>query len=188
MLIDDFLPAFDVSARHSLEIAAPIECAYAAVRRVDLGKSRVTRLLLTLRGLPRLFQAGGRAERDTMTLDDIVRGGFVLLGEQAPKEILLGVVGKFWTPTGGVQRLDPDGFRTFTQVGFAKAAWNFSLEPLGSNVTRLATETRVLCLDAGSRRRFRLYWLLIRPFSGLLRRSMLAGIKRRALAIAAQTP
>jgi len=180
MLIDDFLPAFDVSARHSLEIAAPIECAYAAVRRVDLGKSRVTRLLLTLRGLPRLFQAGGRAERDTMTLDDIVRGGFVLLGEQAPKEILLGVVGKFWTPTGGVQRLNPDGFRTFTQAGFAKAAWNFSLEPLGSNVTRLATETRVLCLDAGSRRRFRLYWFFVGLFSGWTRREALRLVKEEA--------
>jgi len=34
--------------------------------------------------------------------------------------------------------------------------------------------------DAASRRRFRLYWLLIRPFSGLMRRLMLRAIAREA--------
>ncbi|TMB67768.1 MAG: hypothetical protein E6J43_07850, partial [Chloroflexi bacterium] len=47
--------------------------------------------------------------------------------------------------------------------------------------TRLFTETRVRCLGVPSRRWFRLYWLVIRPFSGLLRRSMLRGIKIDAI-------
>ncbi len=34
--------------------------------------------------------------------------------------------------------------------------------------------------DAAARRRFRLYWLAIRPFSGLIRRLWLRAIKRRA--------
>jgi hypothetical protein len=47
--------------------------------------------------------------------------------------------------------------------------------------SRLYTETRVRCLGASSRRWFRLYWLVIRPFSGLLRRSMLRGIRTEAV-------
>jgi hypothetical protein len=46
--------------------------------------------------------------------------------------------------------------------------------------TVLSTETRVLATDAAARRRFRRYWLAIRPFSGLIRRVWLRAIKRRA--------
>jgi hypothetical protein len=44
----------------------------------------------------------------------------------------------------------------------------------------LATETRVWAADPSSRRRFRRYWLVIRPCSGLIRRVWLRAIKRRA--------
>lgn len=44
----------------------------------------------------------------------------------------------------------------------------------------LSTETRVWLTDARARRRFRAYWLVVRPFSGLVRRSWLAAARRRA--------
>lgn len=44
----------------------------------------------------------------------------------------------------------------------------------------LTTETRVQAADARARRRFRLYWLFIRPWSGLIRRLWLREIARRA--------
>ena len=44
----------------------------------------------------------------------------------------------------------------------------------------LSTETRIAYFGGEARRRFRAYWLFVRPFSGFLRRSLLAGIKRRA--------
>jgi hypothetical protein len=52
-----------------------------------------------------------------------------------------------------------------------------SAEP---GTTRLVTETRVQCLDTASRRRLRLYWLLVRPFSGLFRHAMLGAVAREA--------
>jgi hypothetical protein len=45
---------------------------------------------------------------------------------------------------------------------------------------QLTTETRVLLTDEASRRAFARYWLLIRPFSGLIRRRWLAAVARRA--------
>ena len=46
--------------------------------------------------------------------------------------------------------------------------------------TRLETETRVFLTDAASRRRFAGYWLVVCPFSGIVRRSWLAAARRRA--------
>jgi hypothetical protein len=44
----------------------------------------------------------------------------------------------------------------------------------------LETETRIYLTDAAARRRFGAYWLMIRPFSGLIRRLWLRAAKRRA--------
>ena len=54
-------------------------------------------------------------------------------------------------------------------------AFNFAVD--GGELT---TETRVFLTDARARRSFGAYWLVIRPFSGLIRREWLAGIVRRA--------
>ena len=45
---------------------------------------------------------------------------------------------------------------------------------------RLATETRVHELDSTARLRFRLYWLVVGPFSALIRRRWLAAARRAA--------
>ena len=44
----------------------------------------------------------------------------------------------------------------------------------------LATETRVHVPDPASRRKFARYWLVVRPFSGLIRVQVLRAAKRRA--------
>ncbi len=173
MLIDDFLPAYDVASRHSIAIRASAEDTYAAVLRCDLASSWVARMLFALRGL-----SGGAPT--TAVLDRVQRLGFVLLGEDAPREIVLGVVGQFWT-RGHLRAVTPREFASFETPGFAKGAWNFSVTPPADGTTSLATETRVLCLDGASRRKFRLYWTAIRPFSGLIRREMLTEIRRRAV-------
>ena len=171
MLIDDFLPDYDIRERHRIEVRASPAEVYAAVRRLDLSRARLTRRLFRLRGLPHSANFG---------LDDFLRMGFVLLGERPNEELLLGLVGRFWTPAGDLRRLDSEAYRNFNEPGYAKAAWNFFLSGKAGNVMQLETETRVLCLGEGSRRRFRLYWLFVGPFSGFIRGEMLRGIKRDA--------
>ena len=62
-----------------------------------------------------------------------------------------------------------------------KIAVAFEAEPIPGG-SRLATETRVWALDDRTRRRFRLYWLAIGPFSGLIRRRWLRAAQEAALA------
>jgi hypothetical protein len=78
-----------------------------------------------------------------------------------------------------MKKIDAESFKKFDTPGYAKAVWNFSLRPDGPD-SRLTTETRVKCTDSDSRWRFGFYWMLIRPFSGLIRMEMLRTIKRRA--------
>jgi len=181
MLIDEFLPVYDAVERHQIDISAPVEPVYDTVRSLDLSDSTVIRWLFWLRGLPALRLSRDQPKKRLgLTLDGLLKSGFILLGERPPQELLLGLVGRFWTSSGDIQRLDVAGFRNFEIPGYAKAAWNFSLSERADGLARLATETRVRCLDDASRRRFRLYWLLIRPFSGLTRRELLRAVKRNA--------
>jgi hypothetical protein len=114
-----------------------------------------------------------------VTLDDMLAGGFTVLAERPGEELVLGTVGRFWRGGGETRQVSPACFREPAPPGTAKAAWSFAVDrrPGGAE---LRTETRVLCADAAARRRFRAYWLLIRPFSGLIRREMLAAVRSAA--------
>jgi len=179
VLIDEFMPSFDVSERHHAMVHAPAERAYEATRRVDLARSRLVRALFAARGIPLLVR-GRRLPSRRMTLDDLVKAGFMWLGEEPDREIVLGVVGTFWKPTGGIRRIDPAEFASFDEHGVAKAAWNFRVIPDGDEQSFVITETRVRVPDEASRRKFLLYWAVIGSFSGLIRKQALSLVKADA--------
>lgn len=169
MMIDDYLPEFDFKERHSIRIAATVDTVFRALKEADLCESWVARFLFRLRGLP----------TEKLTLADIRKIRFETLGETANKEILIGLIGKFWTIAGDLRKIDRDTFKAFDESGYAKAVWNFSLDE-DDGATCLKTETRIRCLDAGSRASFGRYWMFIRPFSGLIRMEILKIVKRKA--------
>jgi hypothetical protein len=177
-LIDQWLPRFDVVERHASVVAASPHRVDGCVRDVDLARSRLTAGLLSLRRLPSALNGGMRPMR-RVTLEDLLARGFVILADAPGEEIVLGVVGRFWRPDGGVVRIQPEEFVAFAEPGHARAAWNFRIDPRGGGC-RLSTETRIDCVDAAALRRFRVYWALVGPFSGLIRRELLRLIKREA--------
>jgi hypothetical protein len=170
VLIDDLLPEYQFSERHSTTVAAAPERVYEITRRLDMSGSSLIRLLFRLRGLP----------PTALNLDGLCELGFSILAERPGRELVLGLVGRFWTRAGGLLPVGALGFGEFKQPGYAMAAWNFQVSALPQGGTSLSTETRVLCTDAASRFSFQLYWLLVRPFSGLIRRVMLREVKREA--------
>ena len=172
MLIDDFMASWDAVKRHEIRVKATPAETLTAVREMDLGSDRLIGALLKMRGLRR--PATGWA--------GLVESGFIRLGE-TDRELLAGIVGRFWTPGGGVRRMPPEQFVEFDEPGHAKATWNFAVEELGNGATRLTTETRILCTDRRARRRFRAYWTVVAPFSGLIRSRALRRIKAAAEAV-----
>ena len=166
MLLDRLMPHCDFFERHAITIRATPERVYSACRTAHLGKSRVVKALLAMRGMksgPHQFPPPS----------------FTLLAEDPPREMVLGIEGPFWNPRCKLRDdLSAETFAAPVTGNTARGAWNFLVEPDGA-VTRLSTETRVLCSDK-SRWKFRLYWTLIRPFSGLIRIMMLRTIRADA--------
>lgn len=172
MLIDGFVPRYDVIEHHEILVQAPAQVAYEAVRRLDLARSRVVLALLAIRGVPHLLRGRIRPARH-LDLDFLLRSGFVLLAEKPGVELVFGVVGEFWRPTSGIRPVDASEFAAFDEPGYAKAAWNLAVIPGTDTDSVVLTETRVVCTDARARRRFLRYWRVIGPFSALIRRRLL---------------
>ena len=111
----------------------------------------------------------------------IVRFGFTKLDEDPGREVVFGIAGKFWRPNGDLRRLENrDAFLAFAEDGCAKGAWNLRVDPAEDGASVLSTETRMAYYGPDARRKFRRYWTLVGPFSGLIRRALLAGVKGRA--------
>ena len=192
MLLDDLMPRYDVVERHRTVVRAAPSAVYAAVREADLAGGVVTRTLLALRALPAACVAAVRTPRGVaaewrdrrarrgLRLADFERAGFRVIGERAAEELVLGLLGRFWTPRGGIRAdVSAATFRAMPPAGHALAGWSFSVQARADGRTELRTETRVWCAP-DARLKFRLYWLVVRPGSGLIRRSMLRAIRRRA--------
>lgn len=182
MLIDSFAPNPDAVETHSIAISASKDTVYSALWTADLGGSLIIQLLLGLRALPELVLHGGRGlRRDRkITLQTVIDSGFGLLANERD-EIVLGVTGKFWRPIGNLSPFKREDFDRPVPPGRARAVWNFSIKESNTGQTILSTETRVVCGDADSRRKFCRYWFFVGPFSGLIRLLMLRAVKRAAV-------
>ena len=193
MLLDDLMPEYDAVERHGTVVRAAPDVVFAAIREADLSGGPVTRWLLALRAIPaaivavlaspsgawRELRDRAAARRAGVRLRDFERGGFHVVAERAPDELVIGLVGRFWTPRGALRpSVSAETFRA-PPAGQALAGWNFTVTPRPDGSSVLRTETRVWCAP-DARWKFRLYWLVVRPGSGLIRREMLRAIRRRA--------
>ncbi|HEU4422206.1 MAG TPA: hypothetical protein VFR67_06650 [Pilimelia sp.] len=174
MSLDELLPAWHFRERHRRATKAPAAALLTGVERVTWAEVPVMRGLMAIRSAGRLPLPAGRR-----IIDDMTTLGFTVLGRTADR-LEMAALGRPWARGEGpptlAEQADPAGFFTeFAEPGWAKMAADFRV---GDG--ELTTETRVLLTDERSRRAFRRYWLLIRPFSGLIRRRWLAAIVRRA--------
>jgi hypothetical protein len=171
-LLDEVLPEFDFGSRHLRRVAAPPEQLWESVSQVDLGP--LASMLARVRGL---HPPSGPI------LEVLTESGFTVLALRPEVEVVLGTTGQFWKLREQAHMEAPrdlQAFRTFDRPGWARAAVSFQLEPRRDGSTDATTETRVRCVDEGARYRFGAYWLLIRPFSGWLRREFLRKLARIA--------
>jgi hypothetical protein len=173
--LEEVLPTYEFAECHSLVIDAPASRIDAALRSVSLSDIPLARALWWLRRLGRPYGDSAKpfvgGELPGVVLDD-VRG----------QGIVLGLTGQFWR-LGGAR--DPDrpttaeAFLAYTRPDTCKAVIDFRI---GDRC--LTTETRVHVADPAARRKFRRYWLVIQPFSGLIRILLLRAARRRAEAAA----
>lgn len=153
--LDAIMPRWQFEERHEIRIAASPDRIFSAIRQVTAGEIRFFRILAAIRCLGRCRGENILNAPDAKPiLDAATRGGFRVLADDAPHELVIGT------------RVEHQTY----------AVMNFRVEPDG----RLTTETRVFASTDAARRVFTVYWRIIRPGSGIIRRSWLEAIKQRA--------
>lgn len=174
--LDDFLPAYEFSARHALVIDAPAARIDEALRTVSIADIPVARVLWWVRRLGRPYGDATKpfigGELPGVVLEDVPDEG-----------VVLGLTGQFWRILGGerdaAKPATADEFSGYARPDTCKAVIDFRI-----STRSLSTETRVHVGDPASRRKFRAYWFVVRPFSGLIRILLLRAARRRAEAAA----
>jgi len=171
-LIDQLLPAYQFSERHSCRMAAEPAMVLDAVPAYRPDDDRFFRFMIGLRELPMHLLAKADRIPEPFGLHN-----FTLLA-RTDEAIVYGLIGKFWRLNYGLMPVvSGEAFRSFSENGVAKLALSFAVENASAGQTRLVTETRVHCPDRQSRLSFTPYWILIRPVSGLIRRRILNSVK-----------
>lgn len=164
-----YLPTFDFSKTESTLINCPEEKIFPFIQKLEFKNSKVIYWLFKLRGIP---------VPESLTLEGLEKLGFIKLEFVENRELILGLVGKFWTIKGQLKKMNPQQFVSFSDSEFAKTTWNFKLNKTkNENQTEVSTETRILCTDSKNRRKLKLYWSIIQPFSSLIRKEILKSVK-----------
>jgi hypothetical protein len=188
LLIDRQLPQFQARTFSALVVDASTERTYQAIRALDPDQVGQTvpfmQLMVRLRGLPaRLGRAPRRAiEPASQALtSEQYRQAFLLIDEEPGTEFVIGMIGKFMSPTQmEFHRFDPPQFAGFGEPGYGKVVTSFLVLPYGSGRSLLCTETRTATTDPASARRFRRYWAVVGPFAGYIMRHWLTLAKQHA--------
>lgn len=178
--------------------AAP-EVVWQFVRHADLGHSPLARALFTMRTLPSRIRelrardgagnGAGAATRErehepVIGIDALhstrEHPGFQVLGEEAPRQLLVGAIGKVWQLD--IPFMHVEDARAYAQMhtpGWIKVAWEVRFEPWGEAGTRLVFELRVDATDEESWHKFTRYWKVIGPGSHFVRSVFFSELRRR---------
>lgn len=191
MILDDLLPEYNFTEIHHNKVKASTEAVYrAAVEITPVEINFIMRLLFFLSDLPE--RAVGRkasmTDKRRPLLQEMLQSGFTLLAEQEPHEIVFGLVvpgniGRFWQKSSAQNIVPADAgeFLAFNNPDYLLVVGNILVGDMDeSGMVDISTESRTRALSRRSYKKFIPYWRIIRPFSGLIRRLWLRGIKRRA--------
>lgn len=171
--LDDVMPHYEFCERHHRSVDATVDATWTALTTLTLAGLTITRPLVALRHL-------GRSEGAHQPL--LTDGPIGLLYRKDREVAIAGAIARPWQLQSSKKPVaDLTSFVEFVEPGWTKYLTEFRVEPgLSRNQCTLSTETRGLSTDNQARRRFRLYWTLIRLPSGLIRRDILRSVARTA--------
>ena len=180
MLIDEYLPDYNFSEKHTIDISASNDQILKAI--IDLSPKEISflfRLLFFIRSIPPKILGRNYIGFDPNNplLKQLEGKGFKIL-ETNEHEIVFGVIGQFGKlKNGEIYKIDD--FKKFNENESGKVVTNFFLMGKGNKVS-LTTETRIYISGKKSKKYFAMYWMIVYPGSAIIRRIWLKAIKKRA--------
>jgi hypothetical protein len=179
--LDDWMPVWQFAERHVIQVDAPPEKVFAAIRAVRSKEILFFQVLTAIRRCGRPGPESILNAPDEIPLLEVATGTtFLLLADEPPRELVIGTVVAAPPNILAPARLTPQIFRKALQPGVALATMNFLVRPDERGGSIVSSETRVYANDAPGIRRFAVYWRIIRPGSDIIRRMWLRAVKLRA--------
>lgn len=178
LLLDRFMPVYEVREVHQTRVSAPADVTYAAVEALDFQRSPLVKAIF--RGREILMGSKADARPSQPFLQEVRSLGWRVLAEQPNRYVVMGAVTQPWKPDVIFRGLSPEEFAAFNEPGYAKIVWTIAVEPDGPGASVLRTETRVSTTDTDACTRFRRYWSFLSPGILVIRREMLRITRRDA--------
>ena len=178
-LLDRFMPTYDISERHHVEVAAPADVTFSAACETDLQQSPIVRAIFKARELLLGSKPDTSAHpRGLLALTKSL--GWGVLAELPEREIVMGAVTRPWEANVVFEPLPPDAFRAFNEPDYVKIAWTLRADAVTATESVFRSETRAVATDATARTKFRRYWSLLSPGIIVIRWMMRQPIKAEA--------
>ena len=178
-LLDEFMPDYEVSESHHVNVDAPADITFSTACAMDLQDSGIIRAIFKTREL--LLR--GRAREGTLPRGLLAQTealGWTVLAEIPGREIVMGSVTQPWKGSPEFRGVAPDQFAAFHEPDYVKIAWTLRADSVGQMRSVFRTETRAVCTDPAARAKFRRYWSFLSPGIILIRRLSLGPLKKVA--------
>ncbi len=178
-LLDRFIPAPEVVEHHRIRVDAPAEVVLHTARSMELLNQPLVRVVIKARE----WALGGKPDdrrHPAALLAQMQSIGWVILAEQAGREIVLGAVTQPWEAAPVFRSIPAREFTAFREPGYVKIAWTLRAVPLDERTSVFHTETRVATTDPETRKHFRRYWSFVAPGVELIRLAILRPLRRAA--------
>jgi hypothetical protein len=177
LLLDQFMPEYEVADCHQISVDAPVELTFAAATNLDLQQSATIRAIFRARELI-LGSEQIKAALPPPLLEWAKALGWGVLAEVPGREVVMGAVTRPWEKNVVFRTLPPFEFANFHEPGYVKIAWTLRADRLSASQSIVRTETRVTTTDLLARTKFRRYWAFLSPGILLIRRIALSMVKR----------
>jgi len=179
LLLDRFLPTYDVAERHQVRVAAPAAITLASAEHLELRQSAI--IWAVFKGRELILRGQPHEPADTAGLIAQAKAwGWGVLAEIPNREIIFGAATQPWVANVIFRAIPPDEFAAFHEPEYVKIMWTLRVDPITATESLASTETRVATTDAVARRKFRRYWSLFSPGIILIRRIALRLIRVEA--------
>lgn len=179
LLLDRFMPEYEVAGEHRFTVRAPAEITLAAATNMRLDDSVLARAIFRTRELV-LGAEPVSTKLPKGLLEQTKALGWGVLAEVPGREIVMGAVTQPWKANVVFRAVPPADFAAFDEPDCVKIAWTLRADPLGPDRSVFRTETRVATTDAAARAKFRLYWSFFSPGMFLIRLMTRGSLKAEA--------
>jgi len=165
--------------RHSILIRAPAELVLETAESFDLESIGIVRGLFWLRA-KLLASKASPTRRMRGLVEEMKSIGWGELAREPGRLVIMGGATQPWVADVKFTTIPADGFVTYSAPDEVKIAWTLDAEPLGPDLTRFSTETRIAPTDESARRKFQWYWRRFGLGIGLVRLVLLPPLRREA--------